>query len=234
MNVGNLFEMLSYGELKNLSMSSEGGGSIREEDQHTIILYANEALTRLYSRFILKEKDVLVELVGHVTNYHLIKQYAETCYDEEVVPYPYIKDLGREPFEEDVIKILSVINSNGEELPLNDTENPMSLFTPQATVLQVPRPVERQSLGILYQARHPELRQDETDGAIELPLVLQGALTSYIAHKVYGGMNTQEAMAVSQTHYANYEAICSEAVDKDLVNTSVSQTNTRFQKRGWI
>lgn len=234
MNVANLFEALSYGELKNLSMSSEGGGSIREEDQHTVILYANEALTRLYSRFVLKEKDVLIELVDHITNYHLIRQYAESCYDEEIVPFPYIKDLGREPFTEDVIKILSVINSNGEELPLNDAEHPRSLFTPQANVLQVPRPIDRQSLGVLYQARHPILSREDLEQPIEVPAVLQGALTSYIAHKVYGGMNTQEAVAISQGHYANYEAVCAEIVDKDLVNTSVSQTNSRFQKRGWI
>ena len=47
-------------------------------------------------------------------------------------------------------------------------------------------------------------------------------------------MNTQESTAKSQEHLATYEAICAEAIDRDLVNTSISSTNTSFEKRGFV
>ena len=73
MNIEDLFTSLSYGELNNLSMSADGSGSIEESKQPQILLYANEGLLRLYGRFLLKENDVLIEMVEHITNYHLKK-----------------------------------------------------------------------------------------------------------------------------------------------------------------
>jgi hypothetical protein len=113
MNVDQLFQNLSYGELSNLSMGVEGEGAIEEKHQPKIILHANEGLLRLYTRFLLLEKDVLIEQVEHITNYHLLKRFAESNWNPEEEPYAYIKDLGREPFEEDVIKILSVLTVMG-------------------------------------------------------------------------------------------------------------------------
>lgn len=234
MNVEQLFQNLSYGELSNLSMGVDGEGGIEERHQPKIILHANEGLLRLHSRFVLCEKDVLIEQVEHITNYHLLKRFAESNWDPKQEPYPYIKDLGREPFEEDVIRILSVYDSQGFRLPLNDNERADSLFTPQAKVLQVPHPKDRVSLSVLYQAKHPLLSQDNPDQEVALPDVLHGALTAFIASRIYGNMNTAESVAKGQEHFLHYENICNDAVNNDLVSTSTSTTNSRFNKRGWI
>ena len=173
-------------------------------------------------------------MVAHITNYHLKKEFAESQFQPGTEHYPYIKDLPREPFTEDVIKILAVYSSFGQEMPLNDPERADSLFTPQADVLQVPGPVDRAALSVLYQARHPELYVDQPDDPIELPVVLHGAMRAYIAYQVFDHMNTQEAAAKAQSHQQNFQSICEEAVDRDLVASSSSQTNTRFQRRGWV
>ena len=235
MNVDELYSRLSYGELSNLSMALDGNGSIEETSQPKIINAANEALLRLYSRFVLKQRDVLVEMVEHITNYHLLRRFTESQGNPTEEPYLYIKDLLKERFEQDVIKILEVYDSRDNyQLPLNDAERSDSLFTPQANVLQVPRPQDGVCLSVMYQARHPKLYVDDTEQEIELPDVLEGALMAYIAYKVYSQINTQEAQGIAQGHAANYEAVCLEAVDRDLVSTSVATTNTRFYKRGWI
>lgn len=233
MNVDQLFQNLSYGELSNLSMGVEGEGAIEEKHQPKIILHANEGLLRLYTRFLLLEKDVLIEQVEHITNYHLLKRFAESNWNPEEEPYAYIKDLGREPFEEDVIKILSVFDSHGYRLPLNDNERADSLFTPQAKVLQVPHPEDGVSLSVLYQAKHPPLSIERLDQEVDLPEVLHGALTAFIASKIYGNMNTAEARATGQEHFLHYENICGDVIENDLVSTSISATNSRFHKRGW-
>lgn len=234
MNLEQLFTDLSYGVLSNLSLSADGSGTIQEEKQPQIVLFANEALLRLYSRFILSEKDVLLEMVGHITNYHFLKRFTESQFDPEKEHYPYIKDLINEPYQEDMLKILAVYNSLGQKIPLNDNERMDSVFTPRDKVLQVPNPVDGATLSVLYQASHPKLTVDNLEEEIQLPVVLDGALTAYIAYKVFSSMNTDVSSAKAQEHFQIFGSICDEVEDRDMVNSSISTTNTRFNKRGWV
>lgn len=232
MKIFDLYRNLANGVLRNLAMSQETPGAIRAKDQETVILAANEALLRLYSRFNLREKDVLIRQTDGVTNYHLLKRFAET-HEPRVERHTYIMDLVLEPFEQDVIKVLAVYNSDGYQMPLNDNEAPWSLFTPQANVLQVPNPEPGKALSVMYQARHPELDHLKLEQPIELPDVLHGALFSYIGYQVYDAISTPEALARSQSLLMSYTSICDEAASSDAVQTSISTTNSRFEKRGW-
>lgn len=235
-NLNDLFRDLALGELSNLSMVEQD--TIKPQKRPQIVSYTNEALLALHSEFVLKEKDMLIEMREGVTNYHLLKRYAWSQYSEENPPdrwnMPYVMDMIAEPFEEDVIKILAVYNSFGQKLPLNDIENPMSVFNPQSNVLQVPFPIPGQSLSLEYQAKHSQLDHCRCDEDIQIPDVLWRALKAYVASKVFMHMNTQENTAKGQEHMIIYDMICQEVVDKDLVNTSSSTSNVRFQKRGWI
>ena len=214
-------------------MSNDGNGTIKEEAKPKIILAANEALLRLHTQFVLKENNVMIEMVEHITNYHLRKRFAE-CTEPRVEKYTYIKDLPLEPFEEDVIKILSVYNSFGHPLPLNDEGDPRSVFTPQSTVLQVPHTSAFNSLSLVYQAKHVPLVHTEDEQPIELPDVLYGAFRSYIAYKVFSSMGTQDSTAKAMEHEAFYQSIVDETIDRDSVNTSVSESNNKFGKRGFV
>jgi hypothetical protein len=233
MNIEELYKKLSYGELSNLSMSGEGNGTIIESARPKIILYANDALTRLHSRFPLREKDVLIEMHEHITNYHLLPRFAKhhTPVEEKVT---YILDMPLEPFTDEVIRILSVYDTYGCRLPLNNDAEPNSVFTPQAKVLQVPRPIAGSALNVAYQTKHDVLDHEKMDQPIFIPDTLESALTAYIAYKVYSHINTAEATNKAQEHLAFYESVCGEVVEHDLVSSTVSTTNQRFEKRGWI
>lgn len=236
--LSDLYIDLSQQELSNTAIGGDGAGVIREQDRGKIVGYANEALLRLHSRFILKQGEVLVKMFEHITQYHLTKKYAQSQQEPEAEGFFYIQDLTGEPFEEDVIKILEVWGSGGFQYPLNDPEDRWSLYTPKFNLLQVPYPVVGNALSVVYQAKHHELKvdagDDELGSIVDIPDVLYGALTAFIAYKAFSHMNTQESTAKSQEHLATYEAICAEAIDRDLVNTSISSTNTSFEKRGFV
>lgn len=234
MNIEQLYKDLSYNKLSNLAMGSDGTGVVLDAHKPKIILAADEALLRLHTKFVLKEKDLLIEMVDHITNYHLSAKFAESSFGSTTQPYLYIKDLMAETFQDDVVRILSVQTEFGCTLPLNDEGQELSLFTPQGNVLQVPRPEEGRVLVVLYQARHPKLQLDDENQEIELPDCLHEAMRSYIAYLVYSGMNTQESTMKSQEHLAMYNSLCQEAIEQDLVSTSLSVTSNRFNKRGWI
>lgn len=129
---------------------------------------------------------------------------------------------------------MSVRNSCGVSLPINDQESPSSVFTPQNNVLQVPHPIPGQALSLEYQAKHPILFHSEVEVEIELPEILHSALRYYIAAKIYMHMNTQENTMKGQEHMLTYENACQNVIDNDLANSSYSFTNTRFHKKGWI
>lgn len=243
MNVTDLFTNLSLGELSNTSIGMDGAGTISAAGQPRIIRHANDGLLRLFSRFILLEKDVLVEQQEAQTRYLLSSASALSKYTlpatRPTVPTfpsvrkPYILDSAACPFLDDVIKILEVYDSFGRKLVLNDEENRDSVFTPQPKLLQVPRPVPGAALGVKFQAKHPQLTVEDLEQDIDLPEVFDSALTAFIAWRVYSDMNTQEAGAKAQEHQLNFETICNEAVTNDLVNSSISTTNIKFDRRGW-
>lgn len=236
MLISDLFGMLSTGELSNLAMSTNGSGSIVTAQQPKLINYTNDALLRLYSRFVLRETDLLLQLYEHITFYHLIPRFSVSYVPTgptDAEPIRYIIDGNAEPFTDELLKVLTAYDKFGRELPINDEEKHNSLFTPQAKLLQVPNPVEDQFLSVRYQQRHYVLAQGNLSQEIFCPEVLWGALTAYIASKVFSHMNTADSSAKAMEFKADYEAICSEITDRDLVNSSISQSNVRFYKGGW-
>lgn len=235
MDLNELFQRLSYGEFRNLNLANSGNGTIDTAEQPMIVLYANEALTKLHTRFLLKESSLLLEPVGYLTAYPLLKANAQSAKDPENPNHVcFIQDQFGEPFQQDVLKILSVWNIWGCELPLNDEERADSLFTPQPHVLQLPHARTGQVLSVIYQANHPKLLADNPEQEIQLPDYLTNALTSYIAHKVFGSINTQENNAKAAEHLSNFETICGETVQQGLISTASSTSGRRFVKHGWV
>ena len=141
MDLRELFRRLSYGELSHMFVGLDGAGGISEDKQNQLIYYTNEALLRLYSRFLLREEEVIIQMESHITNYHFNSRYAESNPDRKPGDFAYIKDAAQ-PFRNDLLKVLSVYDENGDSFDLNDTSKPLSLYTPQPLVLQNPYPSE--------------------------------------------------------------------------------------------
>lgn len=238
MNLSSLFQELSFGELSNTSIGNDGSGGIATSNQPKIVLYANDALIKLYSRFILKEREVLIEMNEWTTNYHLLPRFAiqyvpEAEDDSDNEPIRYILDLPLEPFTDEVIRVLEVHDSNGHKMALNDANMPGSLFTPQAKVLQVPEPEAEKSLSVVYQAKHKPL-DGTLDQDIEVPDVLVEAFRAYIAYKVFSSVNSDKSMSKAQEMLQLYEGLCADVQDKDTVSNSQVASSDKFHERGFV
>lgn len=237
MHILELFRRLSFGELSNLAISGEpaGSGLIIKDKQPQIVQYANEGLLRLFSRFQLKQSELVIEQSQAITFYHLQRKFAVTADSDAEVSY--IKDTADDPFVDDVIRILSVHGPSGGTKKLNDIEDPDSLFTPQPDVLQIPKPVAGELLNVVYQARHPVL--DARPGhiikqEIFIPFFMEGALQAFIGYKVYSHMNGQENVIKSQEYMATYETICSDIEQRDLVNQTYHTSHHKLEQRGFV
>lgn len=227
---------LSMGVLNNTMYSRAWKDGVGIE---ALVPLIEEGLTRLYSRFILKEKQVIIEMRVGTTFYHFKRMFSVTGADPIQVPYPYIMDLPNEPFVEDVIKVLRVYDTQDVLRPLNDPNQINSVFTPQPDILQNPYPRELEALMVTYQAGPEPFYTLNGDGNVELvdefylPPVLVPALANYVAYMVYSRINTAESSAKAASHLQIYEMICKDAEMFDLVNNSKSSTNLRFGQNGW-
>ena len=232
MKLKDLLSRLSFAELSNLSIGNEGQGIIKQEDIPKLVAHVNDGLVRIYSRFVLCTKQLLIEQVQHITNYHLTIKYAESTKAD--VPWPYIKDAPGNLFTGDVIRILEVHDVMGWEYVLNDKDDPTSLFTPAPQLLQVPNPKAGKYLAVLYQARHDYIENDDLEQEIVIPFVLEGALQAFVAYKVFSHMNGQENQVKSQEHLNTYDGICTDVEERDLVNATFATSHHKLENRGFL
>jgi hypothetical protein len=218
MNVEELFTKLSYGELSNLDVAVEGTGTIRTEKHPAMIHHANEALKRLYSRFLLSEKTEQVTMVDGTTEYTLAA--------------------------EDVLRVLAIYSAYGHTIRFETTQQPLAV-TVRGRTLLIPiidkdGPVHPDSqIEVVYQAKHPVLTYTNDPAAdlaqeIVVPDCLEEALTAYVASQVYKNMNTPEALTATAGHYSRFEQVCAEVERERLVSSGAVTANTKFSDRGWM
>jgi len=121
MNLQDFYKKLANGRLSNTAMV-EGIDpvTIKAVHQPKVTDAINEGLIRLYTRFILNEKDVVIGLKDSITSYRLNSLYSESLAPQVGVQYPYILDGDSEVFINDVIRIMAVYDNNGVKLPLTN------------------------------------------------------------------------------------------------------------------
>ena len=232
MKLREFLQQLSYGELSNTKIGSSGSGEIQADKLPVVVNYINEGLLRLYSKFPLRKRILYLELSEWRTDYPLTYEHAYS--NEESTEEKYIFDVGHNKFEDDVLKIYDVRTSREVHLPINNSDDPWSVYTPLYNVLQVRRPVGDHVLLVRYWARHPKLTPDDLDAEIMLPEVLEGALRAYVAFQVHSNMNTQEAVVNAQKFQAIYEGIIQDALISDSIGVTESTTGFKFRKNGWV
>lgn len=206
--VEDLFQRLSFGELSNLAMAVDATGTIQAARRPQVIHFANEALTRLYSKFLLEEGSTEITVVDGQISY---------------------------PLPLDALQVLEVYDSFGLSVPLNNRTDPDKMIvTPTGRTLTISNAEPDTVLEVVYQAKHAVLAAEPLDQQIFLPDGLYEALTSYIAAKMWGNLNTPEAMATSAMHQARYDAICNEGIQEGWINSGNLIRNVKFRNRGWV
>ena len=222
---------MAQAELSNLHIAENG--VIKEAAVPQLLDAANMGLLRLYSMFILSERDVVVQMYKHITNYHLLPRFAETNLDSPE-PYKYIKDLGKEPFRDDVIRISEVYGNQGNKIPLNDSWFPGSIYTPQYNILQVPMPSDGDYLTVVYQAKPKPILEEDMDYDLQdVPWFLLDALRAFIAARIFSDINSPETAAKASVLMETFKSVCNDAFMNGQVTTVEETKNTKFRKGGW-
>lgn len=235
MNLQDFYKKLANGRLSNTAMV-EGIDpvTIKAVYQPKVTDAINEGLIRLYTRFILNEKDVVIGLKDSITSYHLNSLYSESLAPQVGVVYPYILDGDSEVFINDVIRIMAVYDNNGVKLPLNNATESTSVFTPVFDTVRISDPITNQRITVVYQAKHATLVNTSPLQEITLPDTLYGALEAYVAYLLFADINSDDAKFKSDKQLMRYEEICGDVRLTDTVSSTTLQSNIKFMNRGWV
>lgn len=236
--LNDLFEILHHGELRGIE---EGGnfpdecgrvfGSIKVDDYPKIISHLNLALINLYTEFPLLEKELLLKQQANRTKYILSSKYAVS---NPQATTKYIIDSVEEPFTDDIIRINSIYNEYGLDIPLNDNVYCESIFTPSYNTIQVPNPQEGNLLAVMYRAKHPKiaLNTEELTTPILLPECFWEAVAFYITSRIHASRASGQEL--SQLYLSRYYNRLADVRTRNVFGTNVNNTNTKLVSSGWV
>lgn len=235
MKLKQLLTELVQGEFFNLALKEPNSDTIKPERLPAIVNYINEGLLVLHTKFLLKEKAIILETVDSINEYLLHSKFSVSAGSKK--DYWYIKDSVNDPFQDDIVKVLEVRNINGNLMSLNDPEVSNSMFTPQPLILQIPFVGYRDVYTVSYQASHNVIdlkKEDYLNNTIDLPSYLILALKNYVSYKVFSHMGGPENSAKAQEHYLMFEQLNGEVIERDLVNATYHTSHNKLDKRGFV
>ncbi len=220
MKLSEVFTQLTHGEMSQLALGGQVFGETPDEKAAILISHTNLGLTALYKRFNLKEQQLEFELSTSGDVYQLQR--------------------------DDLLKIEKVMTVEGTELPLNNSIEPYSCFTPQLNQVRVPLDIVNQvaslpdeykttALRVVFRANHPKIPDDTFPETydLELPYSHLEALLYYIASRVNNPLGASGNYHAGDSWAAKYEMECLRLSEKNLQVDEVVG-NIRLVSNGWV
>lgn len=232
MKLSEFLQDIALGELSGSSLVEVGSYEIDKNQIGRVIHALNQGLEYFYSNFPLKTNEVIIRRIVGITRYYLDSDYS--IYSSGSIKY--ICDTPENKFRDDVLHITSVSDTNGYEFPLNDSNNPISVHTPEYNCVQVSDNIGSNYLVVRYQAGHPRIPLTETADSqvqIQIPSSYRTALQTYVACLVLqnlGGQHHNESNAL----FAKFKTLTEELKLSGIGLITQSGINMKPQLRGWI
>ena len=243
-----VFNQLTTGELSQLCIGGAAEGEITEANYGKVVGHINLGLIALYKRFYLKEGRISMDMVAGRHIYPIHSAYAINN-TKSKEPVRYLKDSPTEKFQDDILKIESVLTDAGYEIPLNDVLDPLSIVTTGPTILRLPSPLVAQAnslpdqlktsdLTVVYRAAHPKLNPDlgsfnpETI-ELELPESHLEALLLFVASRAHTPGGLVNEFNAGNNYASKYEMECLRLEQFNL-QIDHNMSNHRLIRNGWV
>lgn len=249
MNLQDIFNALSSGELSQLSIGGKAAGVIDSQNRGKLLPHINLGLTALFKRFRLKDGELLVQLKPDKLRYVLTNEFAVSSVGA-ASDEAYILD-SNNPYANDLLKIEAVLTDLDFALPLNDAMQAYSVNTPQLNTIVVPKLIvdggrdlpdklKTSLLKVRYRANHTKVTYDPAsdfsyvDGTeLELPDAYMEALLYFVASRINNPIGMSNEFHAGNSYMMKYEQEC-QRLEADNLQVDVTQTNSRLVRNGWV
>lgn len=223
MKLTTILSQARSGEVKALSD--------KDKTDRVLITYINLGLIALYKKFSISTEEAILALKDGVTLYGL------NSTDTNVT-------VGGQPMrDDDVLTTISCYDEQGDSVPINDSDEPLGIFTPSYDTIQVPYSSTGEYLSVIYRRNpillDPEALTDATTEALNddtvttrLPLQLLEPMLHYIGYRAHGSVNGS-IKDENNTHYMRFVASC-RAIEKDGVMNLEGMPSRDVEEKGFI
>ena len=248
MKLTDVFNQLTTSELSQNFIGGSEEGQINEANYPKVVNLINLGLTALYKRFYLKEGRVQLAMVPGRSIYPIHSKYAVgNTKSRELVKY--LQDTVTDRFTDNILKIETVLTDAGEEIPLNDVLDTLSITTTSPTILRIPAALVAQGqslpdkyktseLTVVYRANHPQIdalapvffpEQIE----LELPESHLEALLLFVASRANTPGGLVNEFNAGNNYASKYEMECSRLEQFNL-QIDHNTSNHRLIRNGWV
>ena len=228
-----VLEHLSYSEFAHIKLGGATLGSIEVADRPQIVSFINLGLSDLYKKFLLSEKEVIIQQFANISEYVI---HSDNSVSKGTATYQYVKDTALIPFQDDLLKIEQVFAEDGVEYPLNDANDELAVFTTRYDTIQIQNPDDANAVSVTYRAKAVKLSTTAPDPDtmdVPLPDTLLTALLAFIAHRAHKPMASETNRAGSD-YLGAYLALCAEAELYGTASNIVFENTHRFENNGWV
>lgn len=233
MKLSEFFQNIALGELASSPYVQLNGFALDKEQLPRVIHSLNQALEYFYSNFPLKISQVIIERKVGISRYYLDADYAYSNPEQHI---KYIVDTLENPFQNDVLHILSVKNTDGYEYPLNDSMAFNKIMTPEYNCISVDDYVKASHLVITYMAGHPKIPLTEpidSNYRIQIPSSYRTALQTYVACLLFHNLGGDK-VGVSNALFGKFRTLTEELKAQGIGTVTQTGSNIKPLLRGWI
>ena len=229
MTLGEFLEELGEGSCANL-ISVFDNGKVKDSKRKKVVRAVNAALDKLYKDFYLEEDSVYIALQDSQTRYEITKEHVMT--EEECQAqgnynkYLYVGDDFR-----DVMSIRRVSTDDGQTLPLNHIDNPLSIMTPRFDTIFVPLDLDCKALLVTYRCFPKHLENDGDEFTI--PRTLYDCLDAYVTYLLHKQLNTKDSENVGQTYLQIYNDAIQAILTDGTIRDDYVDDCVKFTERGF-
>ena len=250
MQLQTIFDALTFGELSNLGMGGLELGGVQTTRYKQVVNHINLGMTALHKRFNLKEEILTLALQPGLTQYILKDTHAVSGFSS--ISPRTILDSTAKPFQNNIVKIVSVTTDSGFEMALNNGADLYSVFTPSFNILNIPielvtapQPADFPTdlittmLKVAYQANAIPITEDngldDPEGTeVELPDSYLMALLYFVGNRANTptGAGQNEAN-LGGIYYKKFLDEC-KRIEDDGLDVDQGAQSTRLKAKGWV
>lgn len=216
MTLQDIFDQLTYGELRLMEIGGEEDEGITEDNRYQIITHINMGLAALHRRFFLKKGETTLYVNPNIDTYTIDAQ-----------------DMFK------IERILKQTDEGPEDVPIG-MGGPESISMDSLNTVRVPLELRLEGLPmrVIYRANHPKLdkrtaSRDPERTEVELPDSHMEALLYFVASRMFNPLSANAEFHEGNNYYQKFEMAC-KALENQGLQISESAKTTKFEARGFV
>ena len=231
MKLQDVFDRLTFGELSTIAIGGKEHGEVQESDWWELSVHVNTALTKLYRRFPILTREVIIQMFQNIQTYDLHSKHSWM----NELPHPkYIIDSDTHPFTDDVLSVRSIHDELGREMWLNDDSEYWRAVMNSDLRIQIPFPDKQNAISVIYKANHRMIYKGANPKTfdINIPESYMEPLLLYVAGRVFSAVTT-EGTNEGKAYFDRYEQAVQTIIHEGLPNRD-NTIDEKFEIRRWV